>query len=107
MMPRIDGIEVCAPKADTSLPFMPIIMVTARADLKRHCSAPSTPVPMNTLTKPVDQASLVARVKSMLRIKALHDTAQEQAARLEVQAEQLAEWNQHARSSASPTTGRH
>jgi hypothetical protein len=34
----------------------------------------------------MDQASLVARVKSMLRIKALHDTAQEQAARLEEQA---------------------
>ena len=41
----------------------------------------------------MDQASLVARVKSMLRIKALHDTAQEQAARLEEQATQLAEWN--------------
>jgi adenylate cyclase len=32
------------------------------------------------LTKPVDQAALVARVKSMLRVKALHDTVQEQAA---------------------------
>ena len=29
------------------------------------------------LTKPVDQAALVARVKSMLRIKALHDTVQD------------------------------
>ena len=35
MMPKIDGIEVCQRlKADTSLPFMPIIMVTARADSK-------------------------------------------------------------------------
>ncbi len=34
----------------------------------------------------MDQAALVARVKSMLRIKALHDTVQEQAA-------ELAEWN--------------
>jgi class 3 adenylate cyclase len=42
----------------------------------------------------VDQAALVARVKSMLRIKALHDTAQEQATRLEAQSMQLAEWNQ-------------
>jgi len=45
------------------------------------------------LTKPVDQAAMVARVKSMLRIKALHDTVQEQAARLEAQTAQLAEWN--------------
>ena len=32
MMPKIDGIEVCQRlKADTRLPFMPIIMVTAKA----------------------------------------------------------------------------
>jgi class 3 adenylate cyclase len=41
----------------------------------------------------VDQAALVARVKSMLRIKAMHDTIQEQGARLEAQSAQLAEWN--------------
>src|SRR5687768_8313815 len=45
------------------------------------------------LTKPVDQAALVARVRSMLRIKALHDTVREQANRIEAQAAQLAEWN--------------
>jgi class 3 adenylate cyclase len=45
------------------------------------------------LTKPIDQAALVARVKSMLRIKALHDTVQEQAVRLGAQSEQLTDWN--------------
>jgi serine phosphatase RsbU (regulator of sigma subunit) len=39
------------------------------------------------LTKPVDHAALVARVKSMLRIKALHDTVLEQSAQLKVQLE--------------------
>ncbi len=93
MMPRIDGIEVCQRlKADTTLPFMPIIMVTAKADTKDIVAGLDAGAD-EYLTKPVDQASLVARVKSMLRIKALHDTAQEQAARLEVQAAQLAEWN--------------
>ena len=93
MMPKIDGIEVCKRlKADTSLPFMPIIMVTAKADSKDIVAGLDAGAD-EYLTKPVDQASLVARVKSMLRIKALHDTAREQAARLEVQAEQLAEWN--------------
>lgn len=42
------------------------------------------------LTKPVDHAALSARVRSMLRIKALHDTVQAQAQRLEEQATELA-----------------
>jgi adenylate cyclase len=93
MMPKLDGIEVCRRlKADRSLPFMPIIMVTARADSQdvvRGLEAGGD----EYLTKPVDQAALVARIKSMLRIKGLHDTVQEQAARLEAQAAELSEWN--------------
>jgi len=93
MMPNMDGIEVCQRlKADTTLPFMPIIMVTARADSKDIVAGLNAGAD-DYLTKPIDQAALVARVKSMLRIKALHDTVQEQAAHLEVQAAQLAEWN--------------
>jgi len=35
MMPKLDGLEVCRRlKGDPSLPFMPIIMVTAKADSK-------------------------------------------------------------------------
>ena len=33
MMPGVDGIEVCRRlKADAALPFMPVILVTAKAD---------------------------------------------------------------------------
>lgn len=86
MMPGVDGIEVCQRlKADAALPFMPIIMVTARADSKDIVAGLNAGAD-DYLTKPIDQAALVARVKSMLRIKALHDTVQEQAA-------QLVEWN--------------
>src|SRR6059036_2011894 len=93
MMPRIDGIKVCqCLKADTSLPFMPIIMVTAKADSKDIVAGLEAGGD-EYLTKPVDQAAMVARVKSMLRIKALHDTVQEQTMRLEAQSAQLAEWN--------------
>ncbi len=46
------------------------------------------------LTKPVQQTALVARVKSMLRIKELHDKSQQQATTLEAQAAELAELNQ-------------
>lgn len=93
MMPKVDGIEVCRRlKADPSLPFMPIIMVTAKADSKDIVVGLEAGAD-EYLTKPVDQAALVARVKSMLRIKALHDTVQEQAARLEAQSAQLSHWN--------------
>jgi adenylate cyclase len=93
MMPKMDGIEVCRLlKSDGALPFMPIVMVTAKADTKDIVSGLEAGAD-EYLTKPVDQAALVARVKSMLRIKALHDTVQEQAMRLEAQSAQLAEWN--------------
>jgi adenylate cyclase len=93
MMPKTDGLEVCRLlKGDAMLPFMPIIMVTAKADTKDIVAGLEMGAD-EYLTKPVDQAALVARVKSMLRIKALHDTVQAQAVRLEAQALQLADWN--------------
>ena len=93
MMPKMEGLEVCRLlKGDAALPFMPIIMVTAKADTKDIVAGLEAGAD-EYLTKPVDQAALVARVKSMLRIKALHDTVQEQAIRLEAQALQMADWN--------------
>ena len=85
MMPKMDGIEVCKRiRADTSLPFMPIIMVTAKTDSKDIIAGLEAGGD-EYLTKPVDHAALVARVKSMLRIKALHDTVVEQSGQLEKQ----------------------
>ncbi|MEE9149095.1 MAG: response regulator [Candidatus Tectomicrobia bacterium] len=93
MMPKMDGIEVCRHlKADAALPFMPIIMVTAKVDSKDVVAGLEAGAD-EYLAKPVDQAALVARVKSMLRIKELHDTVQEQATQLATQTTQLAEWN--------------
>ncbi len=86
MMPKVDGIEVCRRlRADASMPFIPIVLVTAKSDPKDVVAALEAGGD-EYLTKPVDHASLVARVKSMLRIKSLHDQVQEQAA-------QLQEWN--------------
>ena len=93
MMPKLDGIEVCRlVKQDDKLPFMPIILVTAKSDPKDVVAGLESGAE-EYLTKPIDQTALVARIKSMLRIKALHDQTQEQSARLESQAGQLAEWN--------------
>jgi adenylate cyclase len=86
MMPGLDGLEVCRRlKSDPTLPFMPVILVTAKAD-SRDIVAGLEAGADEYLPKPVDQAALVARVKSMLRIKALHDTVEQQAAA-------LGEWN--------------
>ena len=77
MMPKLDGIEVCRRlRADASLPFIPIVLVTAKSDPKDVVAALEAGGD-EYLTKPVDQAALLARVKSMLRIKALQDTVQE------------------------------
>src|SRR5206468_8657803 len=64
MMPKLDGIEVCRRlKADKALPFMPIIMVTAKTDSKDIVAGLEAGGD-EYLSKPVDQAALVARVKS-------------------------------------------
>jgi serine phosphatase RsbU (regulator of sigma subunit) len=87
MMPKMDGIEVCRHiRADSALPFIPIIMVTAKADSKDVVAGLEAGGD-EYLTKPVDHAALVARVKSMLRIKSLHDTVLEQSAQLKAQLE--------------------
>ncbi len=77
MMPKLDGFEVCRRlRADPTLPFVPVILVTAKADSKDIVAGLEAGGD-EYLTKPVDQAALVARLKSMLRIKGLHDTVQE------------------------------
>src|SRR3954468_888294 len=79
MMPKIDGFEVCRRlKADKSLPFIPIVLVTARAETKDIVIGFEAGAD-EYLPKPLDQAALVARVRSMLRIKSLHDQVQAQA----------------------------
>ena len=94
MMPKLDGIAAMKQlKADPSLPFIPVILVTARADTKDVIAGIEAGGD-DYLTKPVDQAALMARVRAMLRIKALHDRVQEQGAKLADQAAELAMWNQ-------------
>jgi adenylate cyclase len=67
------------------LPFIPIILLTAKSDAKDIVAGLEAGGD-DYLTKPFDHSSLLARVRSMLRIKALHDKVQEQA-------DELACWN--------------
>jgi adenylate cyclase len=86
MMPKLDGIEVCRRlRADPDFPFTPIIMVTAMADSKDVIAGLEAGGD-EYLTKPIDHAALAARVRSMLRIKRLHDTVETLAA-------EVKEWN--------------
>jgi len=87
MMPKIDGIEVCRRlKRDPAFPFLSVILVTAKADSKDVVAGLEAGAD-EYLTKPIDQIALVARVKSALRLKELHD-------RVVAQAADLAAWNQ-------------
>ncbi|MCC6006648.1 MAG: response regulator [Rhodobacteraceae bacterium] len=86
MMPGIDGLEVCRRvRADPGQPYMPIVMVTAKAD-RNDIVAGLDAGADDYLTKPVDQTELMARVRSMLRIKMLQD-------KVRAQADALAEMN--------------
>jgi class 3 adenylate cyclase len=86
MMPKRDGFDVCRVlKADPSLPFMPIILVTAKTATQDVVHGLDTGAD-DYLTKPIDHAALLARVRAALRIKELQDKIADQAA-------QLAAWN--------------
>src|SRR5215208_3059487 len=83
MMPKIDGIEVCRRiKADATLPFTPIILVTAKSDSKDVVAGLEAGAD-EYLTKPLDQTALVARLKSVLRTKQLYDQISEMNKNLE------------------------
>ncbi|MBV8191523.1 MAG: response regulator [Alphaproteobacteria bacterium] len=93
MMPKIDGLEVVKRlKADSALPFIPVILVTAKANPKDVVAGLDAGGD-DYLTKPIDHGALVARVRAMLRIKALHDEVQALnqglAAKVKAQVEEL------------------
>ncbi|MER9243792.1 response regulator [Mesorhizobium sp. M0633] len=93
MMPKLDGISVVRMlKHDQSLRSIPVILVTAKADTRDVVDGLDAGGD-DYLTKPFEHRALLARVRSMLRQKALHDTVASQAKRLEDQAAQLSDWN--------------
>jgi class 3 adenylate cyclase/CheY-like chemotaxis protein len=93
MMPKLDGISVVKRlKQDAVLKFVPVILLTAKADTKDIVEGLEAGGD-DYLTKPFDQAALLARVRSMLRIKALHDKVVDQAETLAKQASELVDWN--------------
>ena len=85
LMPEMDGYAVCrALREDPATRYLPVVMVTASGDQEKVAAIEAGAD--DFITKPFDQAELVARVSSLLRIKRYHDTIESQAA-------ELAEWN--------------
>ncbi len=86
MMPQMDGYEVVRRlRAAASTQFLPVVMVTSLDAAQEKVKAIEAGAD-DFLNKPVNQHELLARVKSLLRIKEYHDT-------IERQKTELAEWN--------------
>lgn len=73
MIPKKSGFEVCRTiKSFTETCSIPVIMVTALKDMESRVKGIAAGAD-DFLSRPVDAAELLSRVKSMLRIKQLDD----------------------------------
>jgi adenylate cyclase len=82
VMPGISGYEVCrAIRADPHLAMLPVVMVTALDDREERVKGIEAGAD-DFLSKPVNSPELLARVKSLLRIRRLYETVQGQAEQL-------------------------
>jgi class 3 adenylate cyclase len=79
VMPEMSGYEVCRKiREKPATATLPVVMVTALDPAQERVKGIEAGAD-DFLTKPINQAELLARVRSLLRIKELHD--------------RLAEWN--------------
>lgn len=73
MMPGMDGYEVCERlKADTRTTHIPVVMVTALRDPAERIRGLQAGAD-DFLSKPVDDATLFARLRALLRVKQVQD----------------------------------
>lgn len=85
MMPGMTGYEVCeAIRSDARIKLLPIVLITALDPSERVKGLEAGAD--DFLTKPINQPELLARVRSLLRIKTLYDEVQRQG-------EEIARWN--------------
>ena len=82
MMPGLSGYEVCSRlRADPATALLPIVLCTSLDPAQERVKGIEAGAD-DFLTKPINQAELFARVKSLLRVKALQDEVKAQTAKL-------------------------
>lgn len=73
MMPKLNGYEICkALRKNKLTQLIPIIIITTLNKLKDHVVAIELGAD-DFLTKPINEILLVARIKSLLKVKVLND----------------------------------
>ncbi|MBC7430843.1 MAG: PleD family two-component system response regulator [Rubritepida sp.] len=73
MMPGMDGYETCRHlKADPELQHIPVVMVTALTDAAERVRGLEAGAD-DFLSKPVDDATLFARLRALMRVKQVQD----------------------------------
>lgn len=78
IMPNMSGYEVCRKiRQNPATELLPVVMVTALDPGEERIKGLEAGAD-DFLTKPINQPELLARVKSLLRIKTLYDKVQEQ-----------------------------
>lgn len=88
LMPGLDGHETCRRiRANPHHAYLPVVMVTASgpAEKVRAIDAGAD----DFITKPLDKAELLGRVRSLLRVKRYHDTVVAQATELTAWTQEL------------------
>ena len=86
MMPGLSGYDVCRKlRADPSTALLPIVLVTSLDPQSERVKGIEAGAD-DFLPKPINQAELFARVRSLLRVKSLQDEVKRQS-------EALREWN--------------
>ncbi len=83
-MPKMDGFEVVERiRAHETTEFIPIVMITALRDTRENRIKSIEVGADDFIEKPFDSVEVLARVRSLLRIKAYQDTLAEHNSRLE------------------------
>ncbi len=91
VMPGMDGYAVCRQvRHNPATAILPVIMVTALDPATERVKGLEAGAD-DFLSKPVNQAELLARVRSLVRVKSLFDTIEAQKAELEEWSNELAQ----------------